>query len=382
MLDALGVQAAAACRTCSSGRRRAIVLPTLLPRAWARSVGRWAITIGFRLYVGALALTRAYRFDLSALDALRGEPPMIIAPNHPSLIDAVLVLSRLPVDLHHEGGTDEATSFSARARALRATSATTRCIGMIDRSIASLRQGTHLLVFPEGTRTTRSPVNPFTGSIGIIARHARVPVQTVFIDTDSPYLSKGWPLFRKPTLPITYRIRLGKRFDPPERARESRQGTRAVLCTGARARLDDAVLATGARGAMAAAGADPRSVSRPRWPAPRRTHLILIPSYNPGPRVSRDGARRAPILEPGLGGRRWQHRRHRRGAATNGRAGSGPVDHRSPRNTGKGAAVLHGLDLAAQRGFTHALTMDSDGQHPAELIPEFMAAFDARSRTA
>ena len=48
-----------------------------------------------------------------------------------------------------------------------------------------------------------------------------------------------------------------------------------------------------------------------------------------------------------------------------------------PRNMGKGAAVLHGLDLAAQEGYTHALTMDSDGQHPAELIPAFMAASSA-----
>ena len=47
-----------------------------------------------------------------------------------------------------------------------------------------------------------------------------MPVQTVFIDTDSPYLSKGWPLFRKPALPISYRIRLGRRFDPPRKTRE------------------------------------------------------------------------------------------------------------------------------------------------------------------
>ena len=44
------------------------------------------------------------------------------------------------------------------------------------------------------------------------------------------------------------------------------------------------------------------------------------------------------------------------------------------RNQGKGAAVLHGLREATRAGFTHALTMDSDGQHPAEKIPEFMAA--------
>jgi glycosyltransferase involved in cell wall biosynthesis len=43
-----------------------------------------------------------------------------------------------------------------------------------------------------------------------------------------------------------------------------------------------------------------------------------------------------------------------------------------PRNRGKGAALLHGLREASAAGFTHALTMDSDGQHPSDRIPEFM----------
>jgi hypothetical protein len=44
---------------------------------------------------------------------------------------------------------------------------------------------------------------------------------------------------------------------------------------------------------------------------------------------------------------------------------------------GKGAAVLDGLLEAERAGFTHALTMDSDGQHPAHCIPEFMGASSA-----
>jgi hypothetical protein len=48
-----------------------------------------------------------------------------------------------------------------------------------------------------------------------------------------------------------------------------------------------------------------------------------------------------------------------------------------PENRGKGAAVLEGITQAATAGFTHALTMDSDGQHPADLIPAFMAASQA-----
>ena len=45
-----------------------------------------------------------------------------------------------------------------------------------------------------------------------------------------------------------------------------------------------------------------------------------------------------------------------------------------PRNRGKGAAILHGLRAAAAAGFTHAVTIDADGQHPADRIPAFIAA--------
>ncbi len=47
------------------------------------------------------------------------------------------------------------------------------------------------------------------------------------------------------------------------------------------------------------------------------------------------------------------------------------------KNRGKGAAVLVGLEQAAAAGFTHALTMDSDGQHPAQGIRDLMAVSQA-----
>ncbi|HET9113005.1 MAG TPA: glycosyltransferase family 2 protein [Burkholderiales bacterium] len=103
------------------------------------------------------------------------------------------------------------------------------------------------------------------------------------------------------------------------------------------------------------------------------SHLVLIPSYNPGIKVyetvraacahwnpvwvvvdgSTDGS--AEVLQalaaelPGL-----------------------RVIVLSS-NQGKGAAVLHGIDLASAAGFTHVLTMDSDGQHPTDQIEKFMA---------
>jgi len=87
---------------------------------------------------------------------------------------------------------------------------------MIRLAVADLRRGGRLLVFPEATRTVRRPVNPLSGGFALIARKARVPVQTILIETDSPYLRKGWPLFRRPPLPIRFRLRLGRRFEPSD----------------------------------------------------------------------------------------------------------------------------------------------------------------------
>jgi uncharacterized protein (DUF2062 family) len=46
---------------------------------------------------------------------------------------------------------------------------------------------------------------------------------------------------------------------------------------------------------------------------------------------------------------------------------------RLPENRGKGAALRAGFEKAVELGFTHAITMDSDGQHFAEDLPKFLA---------
>ncbi|RPJ32229.1 MAG: glycosyltransferase family 2 protein [Verrucomicrobiaceae bacterium] len=53
-----------------------------------------------------------------------------------------------------------------------------------------------------------------------------------------------------------------------------------------------------------------------------------------------------------------------------------------PENSGKGAAVLHALRQAVNEGFTHVLTMDSDGQHPAASIPGFLETSAAHPAAA
>jgi glycosyltransferase involved in cell wall biosynthesis len=108
-------------------------------------------------------------------------------------------------------------------------------------------------------------------------------------------------------------------------------------------------------------------------PSPDPHRLVLIPSYNTGPRVLetvRDARRHwSPVWVVVDGSTDGTARLLLDEAARD----PGLQVFVLPRNSGKGAAVLHGLREADQRGFTHALTMDADGQHTAEQIPAFMA---------
>ena len=107
------------------------------------------------------------------------------------------------------------------------------------------------------------------------------------------------------------------------------------------------------------------------------THLVLMPSYNTGSKVL-ETVRNALAV--------WQPVWVVVDGSTDGTAESlrelavgepGLKVLTLPENNGKGAAVLHGLRAAAAEGYTHALTIDADGQHPVEKIPMFMAASQA-----
>lgn len=198
----------------------AVPLYPLLSVRRGRILGRKVVMSAFRMYLASLSISRRCHFDLTALDALRGEPPLILAPNHPCLLDAVMVISRLPnVACVMKASLMNNIFLGAGARLARfIPSEPLR--NMVHLAVDDFQNGSHLLLFPEGTRTTQNPVNQLKGSIALIAHQAQVPVQTILIETDTEYLRKGWPLFRKPVMPITYRVRLGRRFDAPQNTQQ------------------------------------------------------------------------------------------------------------------------------------------------------------------
>ena len=191
----------------------ALLLP-MVPRTVRPRVGQFGIMAGFRVYLWIMHVTGVGRFDLSALDTLADQGAMVIVANHRSLIDAVLIISRLPRvvciakaslwDSAFLGGGIRMAGYIRNDAPLR----------LIRGAAAALRGGEQqLLIFPEGTRAAGGELERFKPGFAVIARAARVPVQTVLLESDSPYLRKGWGLFRRPPLPTVFRARLGRRFE-------------------------------------------------------------------------------------------------------------------------------------------------------------------------
>lgn len=196
---------------CLAWSLPAVILRRLMPQRIGVRVGQYAIMQGFRIYLFVLRVSGLFKFDLSALDALRGEP-LIITTNHPGLIDVVLIGSRLPrmvcvlkanlLDNPMLGGGAKMADY------IRNDSTG----NLIRRAAVATREGSQLLIFPEGTRTVTSPINPFKGGFALVAKKADVPIQAVFIEMSNPFLGKGWPLWKKPEFPLVFRARLGERF--------------------------------------------------------------------------------------------------------------------------------------------------------------------------
>jgi glycosyltransferase involved in cell wall biosynthesis len=121
----------------------------------------------------------------------------------------------------------------------------------------------------------------------------------------------------------------------------------------------------------------PPSVSARRTPL-SSSHVVVIPSFDTGRKVYETVSAARAVWQPVFvvvdGSRDGTAEGLQQMAAND----PGLRVWVLPHNQGKGAAVLRGLEEARAAGFTHALTMDADGQHPAPMIPSFMQASQQR----
>lgn len=194
----------------------AALLHPVLPRRAGQWLGRRVIMGTFRCYLSLLSLLCACRFELSALDGLRRERGLIVAANHPSLLDAVVLVSRLPdaVCVMKASLLDNLL-FGAAARLARYVR-NDGAYQLIKQGCQCLDEGAQVVLLPEGSRTRDFPLDPLRPALGLLAKRAQVPVQTVLLEYSTPYLGKRWPWWQPPVLPLTCTARLGRRFAAPE----------------------------------------------------------------------------------------------------------------------------------------------------------------------
>lgn len=192
-------------------------LHAVLPRHAGAPLGRQALHWLFRCFVALLEAARLVQTDTRALDRLaREKQPMIIAPNHIALWDAVFIIARLPAVvcvMKKSILANPVLGGGARLAGYIPNDGQTR---MIRGAVQALDGGGQLLLFPEGTRTRPGTrwINPLKGGCAIIAQRAKVPVWPVFIRSNTRFLEKGWPLWKRPVFPLRIRIEVGDSLIP------------------------------------------------------------------------------------------------------------------------------------------------------------------------
>ena len=184
----------------------------LLNTSQNRWLGRRAIHYVTRFFFTVLELSGLVQTDFKDLDRLYHQRGIILTANHPCLMDALFVMSRLPnvVCVMKASVVDNPLLVGAASMAgfIRSDSPKQ----FIRQCQKSLDQGAQLLLFPEGTRTIQEPINPFQSGFSLIAKKSRTPVQTIFIQANTGFLGKHWPALKKPEFPLKYRATLGQCF--------------------------------------------------------------------------------------------------------------------------------------------------------------------------
>jgi 1-acyl-sn-glycerol-3-phosphate acyltransferase len=193
-----------------------IVLYPLLTHRQGVIVGRAAIASVYRGFWTCAQWLGLMRIDYTALDVLDRDGGLIIAANHPTMLDALLVIARVPRGICIMRASLMRNPFIGGAALLARYIRNHPPLYVLRACISNLQAGGQLVLFPEGTRTISVPINRLRPGLTLIAKLAHVPIQTVLIESGSPYLRKGWPIWRAPQFPIDIRVRLGRRYAPED----------------------------------------------------------------------------------------------------------------------------------------------------------------------
>lgn len=136
---------------------------------------------------------------------------VVYVANHPSLVDAPILLARLPDTVCIFKPSLLRNPFMGPAALLCGYVAGGGGVDGIRAAAARVASGCSLLIFPEGTRTEPGlTLNSLRLGFALIARRAGAPVQLIHADVGPDMGRKGRPWWRLPHMPGRFEFTLGE----------------------------------------------------------------------------------------------------------------------------------------------------------------------------
>lgn len=155
--------------------------------------------------------------------------PTVIVANHPSMLDAMLLLSLIPnavcimkrslMQIPIISGFAKAAGYIPQADAPE----------MVVAAAGTLASGSSLIIFPEGTRSPKGALGEFRRGAARIAVEAKVPLELFVLEMNPVVLGRGEGFLRPPLSTVRYRavrIAMGEgemeilKVTTPEEARD------------------------------------------------------------------------------------------------------------------------------------------------------------------
>jgi 1-acyl-sn-glycerol-3-phosphate acyltransferase len=211
-----------------------LVIPASLlrggtPEERQRRVQR-LISRSFRLQLGFMRLNGSLRETrFQGMEHLASGGPFIIVANHPTLLDVVLLISRLPeVDCVVKKALWKHRFLGGPVRAANYIQGDSA--GFVETAAKRLRQGRSIILFPEGTRSPLHGLRPFQRGAARLALESGAPIVPVLIRCKPPFLMKGQPWWDVPHRPLSLDLQFGRPEEIPL-PQDQRHGTPSAART-------------------------------------------------------------------------------------------------------------------------------------------------------
>ena len=173
---------------------------------------RASISYTFRAFIFLLDALHLIKVRFEHFDRLTYSHGLILVANHPSLIDYVLIASRLK-NLNCVVKEQLKHNFFLRS-IIKAAGylANDDPEGFLQQGSASLTQGENLLIFPEGTRTSRQHELRLRRGAAALAVHSGHPLQVITISLNTEFLSKEKRWYHIPKTCPQYVLSVGEQL--------------------------------------------------------------------------------------------------------------------------------------------------------------------------